>query len=580
VPAEVQSQVARAYEQLALYTEHTWGDHATDARVALPRGNRYTSAVFAGAKPVPPVDRWVASWEDKARYAREADRITTELEERAVSAWSGPVAAGESRIGVALFNSLNWARGGLVKMTARGLPKEEFELVDPTTGGLVLYERNRGRIEFQAPPVPPCGYLFLEVRPVARRNRPGFHSDWDSRNLTLHTHETTFQYHRAGGMSRWHDRARSCQWCSCDVEFPLGTYLYDMPGGDRMLEFARAVHTNCWEGTPGFFHRNDYADMLTFGPAAGSRARIEPEITPLYSRVVVEADCPSRKPSRRRSGDARRYRTTFTYYRERRELHVSVCLTGKRPTYAAEAGYAFFPLIGDHPFMLIDRITQLMEPEQDLAGGVNAAHMAVHHGVRVEGGYAGMNFYPLDTPLVGFGAPGAYRYDEERDRPTGVLYATLFNNCWGTNFAQWQGGDLSYDFVLQPTGNDEWDGGLARGGAEFFRPLTAAVMRLPADEPSRSLLKVDPPAVQLVTLKPASFGPGHVLRLWNSDLDPVRARVTLSAMRRGDAVYRCDLLERKRGRKLAVNGEGELRVPLRGHEIATLLVEPATTRRS
>ena len=110
---------------------------------------------------------------------------------------------------------------------------------------------------------------------------------------------------------------------------------------------------------------------------------------------------------------------------------------------------------------------------------------------RVELEHAGMNLYPLDTPLVGFGQPGAYRFDDNAAGTNGVLYATLFDNCWGTNFAQWQSGDFSFDFVLSPTGNDDWDGGLARGGAEVFRPLVASVCRAGRGPASRSLLKVD-----------------------------------------------------------------------------------------
>ena len=36
VPDDLREKVRQAYENLALYTEHTWGDHATDARKALP----------------------------------------------------------------------------------------------------------------------------------------------------------------------------------------------------------------------------------------------------------------------------------------------------------------------------------------------------------------------------------------------------------------------------------------------------------------------------------------------------------------------------------------------------------------
>lgn len=577
VSPKLRAALRRGYENLALYTEHTWGDHATDGRRALAKGNRYTSKVFAGNSSPSPVDRWVGSWADKAHYTAEAQAVADEVEVDALKMVNGH--AGNSRHpAIWLFNTLSWPRGGVVRMPADGLPDGEFELVDPTMGNAIVYERSAGGIEFIAPKVPACGYLALEMRPAAHRSRPGRHADWDQKQLTLHTNTYTLCFHTAGGLARWHDRARSCQWCSTSAEHPLGTYLYEMPGGKRIREFARQVHSNAAAGTVGFFHRNDYDEMTDFGPVGGDTARVRHELTPSYARVIVDANCPARQVPQRRSGDVRKYRTTFTLYRGHRELHVNVRLIGKRPTYAAEAGYAAFPFMGDEPFVLIDRITQLVEPSEEFAKGINTALMAVHHGVRIEGEYAGMNFYPLDSPLVCFGRPGAYVFDEDPDYETGMLYAMLFNNCWGTNFALWQSGDFSFDFVLQPTGNDEWDGDLARSGADFFRPLVPTLGPAPRVEPARSLLEIEPPSVQLVTMKPGDFDEGTVIRLWNADVDPGTATLKLPAARRGDHLYRCDLLERPAKRRIPINAEGEAKVPLKSHEVATFYLQPAKKR--
>jgi hypothetical protein len=574
---DLRAKVRDAFTHLSLYTEHTWGDHATDARKALPKGSLYTSAKFAIDEPPPPVDRWVASWEDKAAFARTAHALTEELQAGSMAAFStvlnGPRRARASAGSVVVFNTLSWARGGIVRLGPQQLPAGEFELIDPTTRSAVPYERDENGIEFVAPPVPACGYLALEMRTAGQRSRPGLAAEWQAGPLGLHTPEYSLQFHTAGGLARWHDRRRSVQWCSNEVEHPLGAYLYEMPGGKRMRDFHRQVHSNCWGHSANFFHRYDYEEMADFGPVTGEPAGIHPVLTPLMAQVRVEGRIPPRKPAGRRSGDGQRYETTYTLYRGRPELHIRLRLFGKQATYAAEAGYAFFGFAVDNPYVLVDRIAHLTTPADDLARGVNAAHMAVHQGLRVEGDHAGMNFFALDTPLVAFGEPGAWAYNASGAYPKATLYATLFNNCWGTNFAQWQSGDFSFAFVLSPTGNDGWDGGLSTQGLELFRPLMATVVASSPVEPARSLLAIDPPAVQLVALKPADFEPGTVLRLWNSKLDPVRARIRLPAMRRSDALFGCDLLERTR-RRIAVNAEGEATLTLKPHEIATLLLRP------
>lgn len=576
--AENATSYRRGYEALALYTEHTWGDHATDADRAFAKKDRYTAAVRTDGKLAPPVDRWVRTWRDKAACALTADSITNALEKDVLAKAGARLASGRGGTGVLLFNAASWPRGGRVRMPDAGLPAGEFELIDAATGQMVLYEREGGRLEFIAPLVPACGYLYLEVRPVAQRNRPGQDADWNDKHLTLHFESYCLQFHNAGGMCRWHDRARSMQWCSNEVEHPMGTFLYEMPGGKRMREFARQVHGNAWEATAGFFNRHGYEKMSEFGPVAGGNATITPRIGPLRTDIIVEAACPRAKVPNRRSGSPGRYRTTFSVYRNYRDLHVTIELLDKPATFAAEAGYGFFPFYGTEPYVMIDRIAHLVEAGGDFMKGVNTAHMAVHHGVRVELEHAGMNFYPLDTPLVGFGRPGLWSYGESQGYDDGVLYATLFANGWGTNFAQWQSGRFKFEFVCRPTGNDEWDGGLARGGVEVFRPIIGTVVRGRPDAPARGLLRVEPDLAQLVAMKPAESKAGTILRLWSADPDPLTARLTLPFVSRGDTLEVCDLLERPTGKRIAIDREGRAKVPMRPHGITTLLLSKGKSR--
>lgn len=572
VSPAVKNACRQGYENLSLYTEHTWGDHSTDARKAVPDGSLYVSPVLAARRPPKPVDRWVASWADKARFVSNAAELTDSAVSSLALSYVTKVRRGPDSRGVLLFNSLGWKRTGVVRLSDRDLPAGEFELIDRQTGAAVLYERRRGMIEFVSPLVPACGHLYLEVRPVEERVRPGRMADWSGRSLTMHMPDESLQFHTAGGLCRWYDRARSIQWCHTEADYPLGTYLYEMPGGRKLRHFAHQVHTNCWEGTTGYFHRNDYDAMSQVGPLGGGKAAIRPQITAAYARVIVEADCPVRRAPGRRSGDCRRYRTVFTQYRDRRELHVTVQLLGKKPTYAAEAGYAAFPINLPKPRITIDRIARMVDPAKGLAPGCSSAVMAVHHGVRVQGQYTGMNLYPLDTPLMCFGRPGAYVFDSTGEPGSGMLYAMLFNNCWNTNFALWQGGDFSFDFVLHPTANDSGDGGLSRGGCEYHRPLCAVVVSGFSGPPSRTLLQLDSSSVQLVVLKAADFGPGHVLRLWNADPAPARAKLVFPTVRRGMCLRECDLLERPGGRTVRLSDGGEADVRLRGHQIATFLL--------
>jgi hypothetical protein len=457
-------------------------------------------------------------------------------------------------------------------MDAAGLPAGEFELIDPTTGGIVVYHRQGNRIEFIAPTVPACGYLQLEAKPVRYRQIPGPEAHWNQQQLTLHFDQYVLQFHATGGMCRWHDRDRSMQWCSNKVEFPMGTYLSQLATGKLV---------------------------------GGGKATITPHIGPLRSQVVVEADCAAPGISRKRTAGQRRYRTTFTLYRGQSELRVRIELIGKQQAAEFETGYGFFPLYGDQPFMFIDRIAQLIEPSQDLFGKVKPTCMAVHRGVRAECDHAGVNFYPLDTPIICFGEPMGQRISTKRAYKDGVLYAPLStsnvngsnlktSNAHGSKSVGFTAGSVgappqSFDFVLRPTGNDIWDGGLARGGVEMFRPIVGTVVRGLCNVPARSLVRVEPDLVHLVALKPAEEGNGLILRLWSADPDPLLATITLPEAKRGSSLTVCDLLERSPGRvplvgpclspgnRIPIDRQNRALVPMRPHEIVTLLL-PAGSR--
>lgn len=327
--------------------------------------------------------------------------------------------APKGQLTISLVNPLDWTHGSLVRLRDAKLPAGEFELIDPITQAVIIYHLDAdGAIEFLAPPVPAHGKLVLEVRRTRQRTISGTPGEWDGRMLALHTADHTLQFHTAGGLARWHDRARSTQWCSDKSEFPMGTFL-----GEK-------------------------AD----GVGGGGPATVTCEINAVYARVHVTAAWPGRPAG------SLRYLTTFTAYQGRPEIHVRLQIHGALRRSTA-AGYAFFPLSGEKP-----RVILLQSPEG-----------AAAYGVRIQQQHTGMNLFLPPTVNISFGRPNNHRISKRGICPDGILYAGLFGVNEGNPAPA---GDLvSYEFLLQPTGNDKGDGGLARGAAEVSQPLLARVVR-------------------------------------------------------------------------------------------------------
>ncbi len=377
---------------------------------------------------------------------------------------------------VTIYNSLSWPRRGLVCLADRDLPTGPLELFDRRTGERIPCLRRGRNVEFLAPFIPACGWASLEVR-TGGELHPGPRAAWDGRQQTLHWEGYVLQFHEAGGLARWHDRDHSMQWCSPEVERPLGSvWLQRETGvggqetGDRSQE--------------------------------GGKAKITPSIGPFRTSVAVESEG---------------VRTEFALYRGSPDLHVRVEVAAELISGGGD-GWAYFPFGGEEPFLLLERAGHQIRPAEDLIG-LPSGDLAISRGVRVEQPHAGVNFYPLDTPLVRLGTPG----ESAKSVVSGVLAARLWSGpVEAEELARRR--KLSWEFVARPTGNDTWDGRLTMGGAEVFQPLLAVPGSPAGQGVEGSLLRVDPPSVQLVGLRPADEG-GLDARIWNADVERVRATI-------------------------------------------------------
>jgi hypothetical protein len=314
----------------------------------------------------------------------------------------------------------------------------------------------------------------------------------------------------------------------------------------------------------------------------------------LRTQVVVEADCPLLGVGSQVVRCSARYRTTFTLYRGSRDVHVKLELLGRRSATGVGTAYGFFPLYGEQPWIAVHRPGDLCVPPEDLGGRPTTAGLAVHRGVRVECEHAGMNYYPLDTPLIGFGGPANSPFDPAQTFKNSVLYATLIG-AGGTAFASASSPNPSlkgrgvrsfassscgpgclaskpaWDFILRPTGNDEWDGALARGGLEVFRPIVGTVVKTISAQPARSLVRIEPDLVHLLAIRPAEGG--LVVRLWSADPDPLKADIRLPIAKRGDILYVCDSHELPFGKRIDIHKQGLASVPMKPHETLTLMLK-------
>jgi hypothetical protein len=125
VPVEEHDeQVAKAFEQSLLYSEHTWGlGESVD--------------VYGKAFKELPADKYQklqSSWEDKTNYIRNAASITSSLLNAGLTALMRAVDAAGSR--VVVYNPLPWPRSGVVEIdgtsfVAKDIPSLGYRTFPP-----------------------------------------------------------------------------------------------------------------------------------------------------------------------------------------------------------------------------------------------------------------------------------------------------------------------------------------------------------------------------------------------------------------------------------------------------------------
>lgn len=89
-------------------------------------------------------------------------------------------------------------------------------------------------------------------------------------------------------------------------------------------------------------------------------------------------------------------------------------------------------------------------------------------------------------------------------------------------------------------------------------------------ESSRPIVKIEPDSLQLTALKPSEDGSGMVLRIFNSEDEPVQARISFGVP--VTAAHRVNLLEEIQA-DLPVHSKASLDLKVRGKEIVSIRVE-------
>ncbi|MBQ7777635.1 MAG: DUF5054 domain-containing protein [Oscillibacter sp.] len=442
-----------AYDALCLFGEHTWG---LDVKTWMKPERAYEKKAFRKAKNSDEYRRMEASWQEQRERAQQAlDSAKAALQ----------CAGGGEQ---AVFNPNASAFTGWAELEDVG---ESVSLC----GRSMVYVKD----------VPPLGTAVPQGCNYPHRKN----------TLENHRYRLTFDESR-GLITELYDKHLGCALAKERDGVGVFSYQYDIHGIEEMTEYLRNYAYRFFDWGIRDNGKDNYPEIphMTFRPKLVKYQEDDYTLTLHYQSSAAEA-----------YGDGRDIRVLVALPPEGEELFVSVEVDGKEETGYVESGSLCIPLAEDAPRFRFNKNGDLIDPATDILWGANHALYCLEAFACAESDQGGLCVVTSDAPLCAIGETGIYGWRKTYEETAPILQFNLFNNMWGTNFPQWIGGDLKWDFTLFG-----YEG--ACGGSVMDRALALerGVRCLPVGGASAGLSI--PEGMQILTMKPVDGKWSLVLR--------------------------------------------------------------------
>ena len=502
-------RIQTVQEKLLFYDEHTYG--------------------AAESISDPLAENTMVQWGEKASYVWEAVKDAGLLREEAL----GTLQTYVPRVDVptiAVFNTLNWTRSGLVEafIDHEILPtNRRVQIVDPENGSAIPMQALRTRSEgtywaLWVSGVPPLGYKSYRIEVSDEPQQPQPAEDTDATALENSYYRVEFDP-ASGGITYLLDKQTGKQLVDDTADWRLGQIVHERLSSRDVLS---------QEGI-----QREAMSSVTLEP--GSRG-------PIWQGIRIRGALPGTDPANGILGEVRLYETE-----PRIELLFAV---RKLPVADPEAIYVAFTFALDGSEVWYEAQGGMVRPGKDQIPRSASDWQTVQNFISVRGPDSQIVFASGEVPLVQFGGLNYGKWQEVASVPKPHVYSWVMNNYWFTNFRATQEGEFrwSYHITSMP---DTTNTQAARFGWSSRIPMIARVLPpgdANANAPVLSTLDLGLPNVVLVDARPASQHEGIVLHLRELDGVATTIKVSeLSCLAAIDGVSEMDVLENDLGQPLS-----------------------------
>jgi alpha-mannosidase len=555
-------RLARVYELVSLYDEHTWGAFAS---IAAP------DSVWSKSQ-----------WNYKASFAYRASGETHDILARAARQVAGELAepGPEGRFNVGdltpeeaypaadtndllVLNTLPWERDVFVsepELRGGAAPVGVLEAFFPrgVPWGGEKPETPDRRIGVR---LPAFGYAFVDMDATVQAD------DLRSEPSTIeNAHYKVVIDPETGGISSLYDKDLQREFAGRHNGWSLGQLVHQTvdpsapgfnpesstPGRDVInagWDFSQVPDFGAWNTDVRF--RQDAPTDIWIGVPVVHNGR---------ASIVVECAIEGVRMAR------------CTYWLDTRTRHLGIeWHVDKEHVRDAEELFVAFPMNLGTPAFRGDVNGVPFTPDDDQLPGTVRDWFPIRSWIDVSDDQHGVTISPIDAPLVQLGGITTARAAPALTPDGPVVMSWALNNHWMVNFKASQGGLIPLRYRLTTHEGTVDDAVAGRFAAEAHTPVIVLrdYMRHTA-EPRRSYARVGEGSGAMVSAKSDLEGRGVVLRVQNLLRQPQRVHLEIAGYGATDA-RRLSPLEEPVGEAIPVV-DGGIRIDLDPAEIVSVLL--------
>jgi len=402
---DITKDISKAYENVLLYAEHTWGGSKNI--------NEY-GAAFKKLSPESYKDL-EASWEDKTDYIRTTENIIKPLLAKNLAILAQNVNHEGKRFVV--YNPLPYSRS---------------EWVQVGDQHRYIYARN----------VPPSGYKTYTEKNLVENNSIDLGSNKIENKYFIIKLDPT-----RGIISSLIDKRTGREWVDGKAKQGLGQYMNERFTYEQTVKYvtdyqqSRGLHAFGSKGE--WLHPNMYKPGMISEKQVPYRVALSKNGTLKITKEANQETAVIEMPA----DTANHFPTSslrITLQDDKPFVDMELTIKDKAKDNWPEADWFCFPFKINSAKFSVGRALGMMDPCKDIMEGADKDIYAVGTGVTItDKDGSGIAFCPFDHPLISLDRPGIWKFSKDFIPHKPVIYLNLYNNQWNTNYRYWYPGTWS-----------------------------------------------------------------------------------------------------------------------------------------